>query len=375
MASNPPIRIPAEVVAGLIWICASAAADASRYVVSVDGDSIRLNGRDVKIIGLRTSNALVSDAAANQLIDALDQYKKFGVNTISVFFMGSRFGDVKGFRPDATIDADCARRMSRIIEAADQRGMIVIVGCFYWSTSKAKEELAPWKQNDANTAIANTVRWLKQRDYRNVILDPDNEGMAVKAMKWDAAKLIEAAHSVDPTIVVANNTRQTPGNADLNMHFGKNDQDIPWLESEGTPKKTPTGYWGSFSKLTHQKSDGRYHNYSRIGRYTEEMKADQLATTRSHIETENGYVLASTWLQCAPAEGVGGPLVSPGGRSRMGSGEDESAAWNQRIDMLHDDAGILWWLEFIKRQYGPWQPPPAKASGTDVGGEAYHQAR
>ena len=64
----------------------------------------------------------------------------------------------------------------------------------------------------------------------------------------------------------------------------------------------------------------------------------------------NGYMLASTWLQCVPGEGVGGPFTDPGGYSRI---DDVDAD----IDRLHRDAGIAWWLDFVKAKYGPWEPP------------------
>jgi sugar phosphate isomerase/epimerase len=71
-----------------------------------------------------------------------------------------------------------AERMARIIEAADRRGMVVLVGCLYWSTSKAKWD--SWTQAEADKAVANTVAWLKENNYRNVFVDVDNEGMAQK---------------------------------------------------------------------------------------------------------------------------------------------------------------------------------------------------
>ena len=41
------------------------------------------------------------------------------------------------------------------IEAADEECMIVVVGCLYWSTSRAKEDLVGlWTQEDANRAVA-----------------------------------------------------------------------------------------------------------------------------------------------------------------------------------------------------------------------------
>lgn len=340
----------------LIGLCVSTACFASEHVFSVKGAKLYLDNQEFKIIGLRCSNALVSDKTTQDLIDHLDLYKSYGINMVSVYFMGSRFGDVKGYRPDASLDPVYARRMGRIIEAADKRGMIVLVGCLYWSTSRAKEDLGHWKQADANKAVANTVKWLVEHDYRNVFVDPDNEGMAAKATGWRDESMIAAAHEVDESIMVANNNGKVAGNCDLNVHHGPKIEHKPWLDTEATPGKTPGGYWGSFSKETHQAGKS-YHNYSRIGRYTKEMKEVQIADTRRGMEQHNGYVMASTWIQCGPGEGVNGPFAGLGGRSDLGSNDDKKAAWNTEIDTIHPDAGILWWMEFVKETYGPWNGP------------------
>ena len=347
-----------------ISLCTIATCSASQYVFGVEDTRLTLNGHDFKIIGLRCSNALVSDQTAQELIDSLDPFKSYGINTISVYFMGSRFGDVKGYRPDASLDPLYSKRMARIVEAADERGMVVLVGCLYWSTSRANEDLGHWTQTQANQAVANTVTWLVENDYRNVFVDPDNEGMAVRANQWRIESMITAAHEIDPSIMVANNTHQKAGNADLNIHFGPKDKTKPWLDTEATPPNAPGGYWGRFSKETHQANEA-YHNYSRIGRYTAEMKAAQLKATADEIERYNGYVLASTWLQCGPREGVGGPFTRLGGQSDLGPASDENAAWNQQIDTIDPDAGILWWMEFIRDTYRPWRPPVSKYLGTD----------
>lgn len=89
--------------------------------------------------------------------------------------------------------------------------------------------------------------------------------------------------------------------------------------------------------------------------YTEEMKQDQIDKTIEGIETHNGIVLASTWLQCGPAEGVGGPFTDPGGLSDMGSEKDLTAAWNREIDRLHPDAGVRWWFNYVRDQTGSGQ--------------------
>lgn len=327
--------------------------NAGENVFSVRGDQVLLNGKPFKIIGLRCSNALISDRTTSDLIEQLPNYRASGLNTVSVFFMGSRFGDVKGYQPDATLDSVYAQRMGRIIEAADRQGMIVVVGCLYWSNSRAKEDLVgKWNQKDANLAVAGTVRWLSANDYRNVFVDVDNEGMAHDATGWSIAKMIAAGHAVDPTIMLAyNDSGAPPKNADLYIHHSPKVPGRPWLDTEATPgRSTRGGYWGTFSKQTHQRSGGEYYNYSRIGRYTDPMKAEQIRRTEDEIERYAGHMLASTWLQCAPGEEVGGPFARPGGHSRI---DDVDA----NIDRLHPDAGIAWWLDHVKAKYGPWQPP------------------
>lgn len=334
---------------GLIFLLAlafSASAQAGRYRFGVQGERLTLNDRPFKIIGLRVSNALISDADTEELMAHLDEFKGYGVNTVSVFVMGSRFGDVKGYLPDASLNPIYTARLGRIIEAADQRGMVVLVGCLYWSTSKASQDLGHWTQKEANRAVANTVAWLSKNNYRNVFVDVDNEGMAHRAKQWDIGQMIDAAHAVDRTLMVAYNSRETPPpQADLLVHFSPKVPGKPWVESEGTPENARGGYWGKFSK-----QDG-YYNYIRIGRYTAAMKQDQLERTHAAIENHQGYMLASTWLQCGPAEGIGGPFMIPGGLA-------EKQGMDENMTQVRPDAGIRWWLESVRQRYGAWTPPP-----------------
>ncbi len=302
---------------------------AGRYTFRVKDEKTYLNGCETLVIGLRCSNALISDDTARRLIDGLDTFASYGVNTVSVYFMGSRFGDVKGYAQDGSLNPVYASRMGRIIEAADKRGMVVLVGCLYWSNSRAKWE--HWTQREADAAVANTVRWLKENDYRNVFVDVDNEGMARRAKGFDNRRMVIAGKKVDPACVIATNYKgDPPPEADLAIHHSNKAEGKPYIESEATPGNAPGGYWGSYSKKQ------GYYNYINIGLYSEAMKRNQIAATQHHLSRGWGYMCASTWLQCAPPYG---PNHKPGG------------------DGSEDSPGIRWWLESVRKTYGPYKPP------------------
>ena len=336
----------------------AAEASAGQNVFSVSGSNVQINGKPFKVIGLRLSNGLGSDAKTQELITNLDMFKSYGINTFSVFFMGSRFGDVKGYLPDATIDPSYAARMAKIIEAADARGMVVLVGCLYWGTSTAKDGLVGWTQTQANQAIANTVTWLKTNSYRNVFLDPDNEGMS----PFTDAPLIAAGHAVDPSIMIACNRGSASvgggsptdcqASSDLNIHYGAKVAGKPWLESEGVPDAA--NYWGAYSKTAN------YDNYIRIGLYTSAYKALAISDAKDAINNNAGYVLASTWLQCGPGQGIGGPFMTPGGYSNVADVNADTTAVNP-------DAGVKWWLEAMQAAYGAWGSAGSDGGAPDAG--------
>jgi hypothetical protein len=297
----------------------------SHNVLTVAGTELHLNGEPFKVHGLRTSAALISDTTTHDLIEHLDLFRSYAVNTISVYIMGSRFTDVKGYRPDATLDPVYAARLGQIIEAADARDMIVLVGCLYWSTSRAHEELTHWTQADANRAVANTVAWLKERNYRNVFVDPDNEGMAHAAKRWNIGGMIDAGHAVNSSCLIAYNSRSPPpANADIAIHHSPKIAGKPYVETEGSPPRS--NYWGTYSKR-----DG-FYNYLNVGVYTAAMKERQKAATTHNIEHANGYMFASTWLQAPPPLG---PNMDPGGDGTLAH------------------PGIKWWLEYLRDRHGP----------------------
>jgi hypothetical protein len=303
----------------------------SKHILSTRGSSTCLDGQPFLVAGLRCSNALLSESATDELIENLGRFAGYGVNAISVYWMGSRFGDVRGYRRDASLDPLYAARMARIIEAADARAMVVLVGCLYWGNSRAK--WPHWTQEDANRAVFDTVAWLRDHDYRHTFVDVDNEGMARRGAGFDNRAMLLAGKEADPACLIATNDHgEPPPEADLAIHHSDEAPGKPYIETEGSPRDVPGqgGYWGPYSKP----GKGTY-NYHRVGVYTEAMIASQVALTREHLDHDRGYMLASTWLQAVPPLG---PNHRPGGEG--------TAA----------DPGIRWWLEFLHDTYGPYTP-------------------
>lgn len=321
----------------VILVIQCKSSEGPHYVFSIKGEKTFLNDSEILLKGLRLSNALISDKAVDELIANLDTFAFYGLNSFSVYFQGSRFGDIKGYRIDGSLDPVYADRMARIIEAADRKGFVVLTGCLYWSSSEGKWD--SWTSKEAETAVANTIKWLKDNNFRNVFIDVDNEGMAQKAKQFDNRDLVRAGKKTDDTFFIATNFKgDPPPEADFAIHHSNRATGKPYAETEGSAPAAPGGYWGSYSKQGAQWNNGPdLYQYINIGVYTDEMKTAQLKATFNHLEKGEGYMMASTWLQCVPPDG---PNHRPGGKGTP------------------EDPGIRWWLEAIKARYGSYTPPP-----------------
>jgi hypothetical protein len=280
-----------------------------------------LNGQQLIAKGFRCSNALISDQTANDLISSLGTFTSYGINMVTVYVMGSRYGNVPGYRQDASLDPVYADRLGRIIEAADAQGVVVLVGCLYWGTTTAKWD--NWTQQDADNAISNTTSWAKSHNYHNVFFDPDNEGMAIVGSKniKNLAELVQSGKNGDPNAVMASNYGAPPPAADIPIHISQRDPAKPYIETEGG------GIWVYGS--------GNYAAAS-VGVYTAAEEQSRITAAQNEYTGGNGWLLSSMWLQAPPPLG---PHTDFGGDG---------------IAM----PGVAWWVDWLKGKYGAYVPPP-----------------
>lgn len=165
-------RLLALALLSLLAGCAVRSAPARAGggpVLTTAGDRFLLDGRPFRMWGTRVASATQTDSLVEHLVAQLDDYRAHGVNTLSVYYMGSRGRNSDPFSPDGTrIDPAHERRMARLLEAAAERGMVVVVGIFY--------QHAPFGLRDAG-AVREAVRAVTRslRPYRHLVVNIANE--------------------------------------------------------------------------------------------------------------------------------------------------------------------------------------------------------
>jgi hypothetical protein len=190
---------------------AEDAAPARHTVVSIHGDAFHINGRPTyegrtwkgnKIEGLLLNSRMVqatfddlnpetagrwaypdtrewdADRNTREFIAVMPEWRKHGLLAFTVNLQG---GSPQGYSSDqpwhnSAFTADGAlrdeymKRLEQVIARADELGMVVIVGYFYFGQDqRLKDEAAVIAGTDAAT------RWLFEKGFTNVLVEVNNE--------------------------------------------------------------------------------------------------------------------------------------------------------------------------------------------------------
>jgi hypothetical protein len=122
----------------------------------------------------------VWDANRNtdEFIAAMPEWRKHGLLAFTIYFQG---GSPEGysshqpwennaFEADGTLRTPYADRMERIVKSADQLGMVVFLGIFYFGQD---ERLAD--ENAVIAAVDVTISWVQKNGFTNIIVEVANE--------------------------------------------------------------------------------------------------------------------------------------------------------------------------------------------------------
>jgi hypothetical protein len=190
---------------------AAAEPPARKTVVSIVGDSFHINGqptyagrewRGHRIEGLLMNSRMVQgifddrnaatvarwaypdtgkwDAERNtrEFIAAMPEWKKHGLLAFTINLQGgspegyskAQPWENSAFEPDGTLRADYTARLARILDRADELGMVAIVGYFYFGQDeRLRDEAAVLRATDEAT------KWLLDGGWRNVLVEVNNE--------------------------------------------------------------------------------------------------------------------------------------------------------------------------------------------------------
>jgi hypothetical protein len=113
-----------------------------------------------------------------EFIAAMPEWRKHGLLSFTINFQG---GSPQGysqdqpwhnsaFDADGTLRRDYLSRMERILDKADEIGMVAIVGYFYFGQDQRLRD-----EEAVIRATRGATRWLLQKGYRNVLVEIANE--------------------------------------------------------------------------------------------------------------------------------------------------------------------------------------------------------
>ncbi len=178
--------------------------------VSIDGDAFLINGmptlkgrvwRGVSVEGLLPNARLVQgifddlnpdtqprwaypdtkrwDPERNtaEFVAAMPSWRSHGLLAFTLNLQGGSpmgYGN-KGwintaFTADGTLRPDYMARAKRIIDRADELGMVVILGLYYFGQD---QELAD--EDAVRRGVRNAIQWVFEQGYTNVVIEIDNE--------------------------------------------------------------------------------------------------------------------------------------------------------------------------------------------------------
>jgi hypothetical protein len=130
------------------------------------------------------------DRNTNEFIQAMPVWRANGLLGFTLNLQGgcpygycSSFPwDNSAFASDGSLREAFMQRAERIIDQADELGMVVILGFFYFGEDQMLQD-----EEAVKSAVENATRWVLNKGYTNVIIEVNNE-CSVKAYDHDILK-------------------------------------------------------------------------------------------------------------------------------------------------------------------------------------------
>jgi len=146
-----------------------------------------------------------ADRNTNEFLASMESWKAHGLLAFTINLQGGSPFGYSSHQPwhNSAIDSlgnlreDYMTRLAKIMDRADELGMVTILGIFYFGQDQRLQD-----ENAVKAAVVKTVSWLHDRGYRNVLIEIANEcnnrSYEMKIIKDDRVhELIELAQSIE----------------------------------------------------------------------------------------------------------------------------------------------------------------------------------
>ena len=118
-----------------------------------------------------------ADCNTNEFIAAMPEWRLHGLLAFTLNIQGGSptgYGNKgwinPGFYKNGKIREDYFNRLEKILSKADDLGMVVILGLFYFGQDEQLEN-----ESAVINAVNNSIDWLFEKNYRNVLIEINNE--------------------------------------------------------------------------------------------------------------------------------------------------------------------------------------------------------
>jgi hypothetical protein len=158
------------------------------------------------------------DLNTTAFIESMAEYQSKGILAFTLNLQGGMPGYEgalnSAFLRNGFLKPDYLSRISRVIEAADDRGMVIILGFFYQRQDQILRD-----EEAVKLATTNAAAWLKKMAYRNVLVEISNEyrhpgfDHPILLTEDGQVKLMELVRAEAPELLVS-----TSGMGDARFH-------------------------------------------------------------------------------------------------------------------------------------------------------------
>ena len=203
----------------------------ARTRLTLDGTRFRLNGgltypgqpAQGMLLNVRMVNSVFQDDGKRdfdpekntaEFVGKMPDYVTHGARAFTISLQGGYPGyngaRNSAFRSDGTLEPAYLARVARVIERADALGAVIILSLFY-----QRQDQVLRNEQAVRTGVIKAVDWVKQKGYRNIILEIVNEyghpGFDHAVLRSDAgvADLIRLAQGRLPSLPVSASTQGT----------------------------------------------------------------------------------------------------------------------------------------------------------------------